>query len=108
MSPPPAGFANKLEYTALSNVAGDSFRLQFFAAKSLLGHAETAAGAIGTTRASEAAGGHARPPILHLRHFNHYVSSTLDSCTKSGGLLPSVPRQVRMPLAACAYLALML
>ena len=49
------------------------------AAKSLYGHAETAAGVVGMMRAAGRLQGHARAGILHLRSLNAYVEGALAS-----------------------------
>jgi hypothetical protein len=66
--------------------------LSLSAAKSRLGHAETAAGAIGITHAVQCLGSAARQPMLHLAAFNPYVSSILAA---EGAPRACIPRQVR-------------
>lgn len=53
--------------------------VELAAAKSLLGHAETAAGLVGVLRAAGRLLQQQRAPVLHLRSLNAYVESTLDS-----------------------------
>ena len=68
--------------------------MHFGAAKSASGHAETAAGAIGMTRAACEHADFAREPMLHLATFNPYVSSVMESAVKEGNLVAAIPRQV--------------
>lgn len=53
------------------------------AAKSALGHTETAAGAVGILQATGRLAGHTHPELLHLRSLNPYVASTLASSAKA-------------------------
>lgn len=69
-------------------------RLRLSAAKSRAGHAETAAGAIGIGAALLSIEAQPQPPIAHLRHFNPYVLSILETAAKGPGVLPCIPRQV--------------
>ncbi len=70
------------------------------AAKSCFGHAETAAGLVGVSRAVARLQGLARSPVLHLISLNSYVSGVLEDSSSCGssfaaswqaapGLLPS-------------------
>ena len=69
--------------------------LHLGAAKSAMGHAETAAGAIGMIRAASDHAKMLREPILHLGTLNSYVSSILESASKDCSLQMAIPRQVQ-------------
>ena len=53
--------------------------MRLSAAKSALGHTETAAGAIGICQAAANICGSRQPELLHLRNLNSYVASTFDA-----------------------------
>ncbi len=57
--------------------------VELAAAKSLLGHAETAAGVVGVLRAAGRLQQQQRAAVLHLRSLNAYVESILDSSSSS-------------------------
>ena len=69
-------------------------RLCLAAAKSRVGHAETAAGAVGLTRTLEALGAAALAPVQHLADVNALVCGTLDAVAKESAISTSIARQV--------------
>ncbi|BDA51455.1 probable oleandomycin polyketide synthase, modules 5 and 6 [Coccomyxa sp. Obi] len=84
-----------IEIGAASAVATSSGggKLQLAAAKSRVGHAETAAGAIGISSSIVALTGGSLPPISHLRDLNPYVRNIMDAAAQEN-LTPCIPRQV--------------
>ena len=73
--------------------------LSLTAAKSRMGHAETAAGALGIACAVRSLSSADRAPVPHLASFNPYVRSILDAAAKEG-TAACIPRQVRPALAS--------
>ena len=82
----------------LSSSAYAGALLCLAAAKSRVGHTETAAGAIGISRTLEALGAAAQAPVQHLTDVNAYICTTLDAVAKDSALSTSVARQVGFPV----------
>ena len=76
------------------------------AAKSRVGHAETAAGAVGLSRTLEVLEAAAQAPVHHLADFNAYVGSTLDAAAKESVIKTSIVRQVRFYLLSLSQVRL--
>ena len=74
--------------------------LHLSAAKSVAGHAETAAGAIGLVSTFSAHTTSATAPVLHLADFNPLVASIITSASKETSLIMALPRQVRLCCSA--------
>ena len=77
-------------------------RVSLTAAKSRVGHAETAAGAIGIVHAVHSLSSCVVAPMLHLAAFNPYVSGILEAAGREGSSTACIPRQVSMQAAACS------
>lgn len=71
-----------------SCLPGVGIALELSAGKSGLGHAETAAGAVGIARVVQRLTTHVRPEILHLRALNSYVTGIMESV--AGGEAESI------------------
>lgn len=81
---------------AVFGVAARAAPLEFSAAKSHMGHAEPAAGAVGIARAVFRLGSGCALGMLHLTTVNPYVASTLDQ-TEMVAFLPRGPSAVGAP-----------
>ena len=83
--------------------------LQLKAAKSMMGHAEPAAGIVGVTQLALLLGRQGVDPLLHLTSINPYVASALGSAAQHGAAhRAAAPRQPAPATAADAGASMLL